>query len=690
MKSICVFAIVGLMACWAFSQDEISGISGLSAWYRADNVTKNADNVLTALKDCSGKAHDIVPGPNAPTVVDGVVNGKPVLRFTVTKTTIIDTLNNWSAKGFTAFVVASYSDIPPKPAIRYNKIVTPGQALISDGGSAGLALGLNCNGRPGMTAGISLVDPINVLEPPYRNEQSSELIIVAKKFYAFAYASAEGKSKANPTDCRLSVSVSANELTSPSASSPFVSTQAMNGGKALQIGAAGSEAPFKGDIAEIIIFNTELSAKDRSKVFSYLRTRYDLRTAAECLPAEPVTVTPTFESRTFWFRDSVVVVMSAPSVGSEIRYTTNGASPEKKSPLYSKPARLTKSTTIMARAFAPGRDPSPEVIAKFVKIAPVKQTAKKLAGGWRFSWGDEFQGPTVDSSIWGYEIGYVRNSEAQYYSDRVENSQIDNGTLLIRGLHDNWDGHEYTSASRSTENKVRLTYGRYEMRGKIDIRSGSWPAWWLWSRPDGGGHPREGEVDIMEYYTGKCLFNIMDGAGKWNTNKRSITSLGGPRWATEFHVWTMVWDSDKMDIYLDGTLMVHYLVEDANGTGPNGTNPFRNPQTKKMVLNQALGGSWGGSLSAADAPFEFRVDWMRVHTWSNETAYTLTVNGGSGSGPYVVGTQASITANMPPDGYVFDKWMISGDTAIDKPGNASATITMPASDVTVTAAYLAK
>ena len=123
-----------------------------------------------------------------------------------------------------------------------------------------------------------------------------------------------------------------------------------------------------------------------------------------------------------------------------------------------------------AQTFAPKRDPSPVTAAAFVKLPLAAPAGAKAKGGWKFSWSDEFDGAALDRTRWGNEIGYVRNSEKQYYTDRTENARIDNGMLLIQGLHDNWNGHEYTSASVSTENKVRLTYGRYEMRAKIDVR----------------------------------------------------------------------------------------------------------------------------------------------------------------------------------------------------------------------------
>ena len=69
-------------------------------------------------------------------------------------------------------------------------------------------------------------------------------------------------------------------------------------------------------------------------------------------------------------------------------------------------------------------------------------------------------------------------------------------------------------------------------------------------------------------------------------------------------------------------------------------------------------------------------------------AYTLTVNGGTGSGPYIPASRVSLTAKMAPSGKSFDKWVItSGNPAISAINSAATTFTMPASDVAVTAAY---
>jgi hypothetical protein len=230
------------------------------------------------------------------------------------------------------------------------------------------------------------------------------------------------------------------------------------------------------------------------------------------------------------------------------------------------------------------------------------------------------------------------------------------------------------------------------MRGKLDIRSGSWPAWWLMNRPGAAKWPKEGEADMMEFYSGKCLFNVFDGAGKQASNTTRLNKLGGEtKWGSQFHVWTMDWDTKQIDLYLDGALMLHYPLEKASGTGVKGVNPWQHPETKKMIFNQAIGGACGGSFKPEDLPMEFRVDWVRVHTWSEEPAYSLTVNGGSGSAPYVEGTRVSINANIAPDGYTFEKWESNVPSLIfDAPSSPTATFLMPRSDVTVVATYTAK
>lgn len=157
-----------------------------------------------------------------------------------------------------------------------------------------------------------------------------------------------------------------------------------------------------------------------------------------------------------------------------------------------------------------------------------------------------------------------------------------------------------------------FTYGKFEMRARIDTRSGSWPAFWTLGATRGIRWPACGEIDIMEFYTGTVLANFgwqQDGKTKWLAQKTPVAELGSTNWSKEFHVWTMEWDEKKIDLLLDGKLMNHLDLTDADNADRG--NPFHRPAY--IILNQAIGGDCGGDPSATEFPIRFEVDWVRVY-----------------------------------------------------------------------------
>lgn len=75
---------------------------------------------------------------------------------------------------------------------------------------------------------------------------------------------------------------------------------------------------------------------------------------------------------------------------------------------------------------------------------------------------------------------------------------------------------------------------------------------------------------------------------------------------------------------------------------------------------------------------------------TNATLYTLTVQNGSGSGSYVAGSQPIVIANDPAAGQEFSHWTIDpASTPLASAVLSATVITMPASNVTVTAHYKA-
>src|ERR1051325_8652973 len=150
------------------------------------------------------------------------------------------------------------------------------------------------------------------------------------------------------------------------------------------------------------------------------------------------------------------------------------------------------------------------------------------AAGWRLVWADEFdKDGRPDPRNWGYESGFVRNRELQWY--QPDNARCERGLLVIEGRRErkanpnfrpgstDWMTErayaEYTSTSLLTRGRREWLYGRFEMRARIDTRQGLWPAFWTLGVE--GEWPKGVEIDIMEYYGGTLLANVA-----WETEKR--------------------------------------------------------------------------------------------------------------------------------------------------------------------------
>ena len=234
--------------------------------------------------------------------------------------------------------------------------------------------------------------------------------------------------------------------------------------------------------------------------------------------------------------------------------------------------------------------------------------------GWHLVWADEFDvdGPP-DPKNWGFEKGFVRNHEAQWY--QPENAWCKDGKLIIEARRERKSpGIEYTSASLLTRGLHRFQYGRFEMRAKIDVAPGMWPA--FWALGEKGEWPSNGEIDIMEYYRRILLANIATGTGKknsplWFSNKTSLDSLGGEAWASAFHVWRMDWDERAIELSVDGRVLLAEPVDSLVNRDSTGVNPFHRPMY--LILNLALGGDSGGDVSGTSFPRRFEVDYVRVY-----------------------------------------------------------------------------
>lgn len=265
-------------------------------------------------------------------------------------------------------------------------------------------------------------------------------------------------------------------------------------------------------------------------------------------------------------------------------------------------------------------DPS---VSTPVPSAPSSESAADAvaayaATDWKLTWSDEFdRDGAPDPAKWGYEVGLVRNHEAQFYTkDRRENARVKDGQLIISALQEPWTENgkkaAYTSASLTTKKGYSFTYGKIEICARVPAGRGVWPALWtLGSNIDTVSWPLCGEIDLMEFVgflPNKLHFTAHTGAFNHvlNSGKGVPVDCASPY--DSFHRYGLIWTPQKLTWFLDGR-RVHEFANDGRGE----THwPFDRPQY--LLINLAIGGAWGGKkgIDPAILPAELRVDYVRI------------------------------------------------------------------------------
>jgi beta-glucanase (GH16 family) len=228
-------------------------------------------------------------------------------------------------------------------------------------------------------------------------------------------------------------------------------------------------------------------------------------------------------------------------------------------------------------------------------------------------WEDQFDGKGLpDAAKWDYEAGFIRNKERQYYTrSRPENARVEDGMLVIEAHRESYEGAAYTSASLTS--RASWTYGRIEVRAKLPKGRGTWPAiWTLGTNRREVGWPACGEIDIMEHVgfdPGRIHGNIHTRAYNHVQRTNKGNSILVPKPDEEFHVYEAVWTQNQIDVLVDQQRYFTFAKE----PGGDPVWPFDKPQY--LILNLAIGGTWGGQQGIDDSvfPARFLIDYVKVY-----------------------------------------------------------------------------
>ena len=218
---------------------------------------------------------------------------------------------------------------------------------------------------------------------------------------------------------------------------------------------------------------------------------------------------------------------------------------------------------------------------------------------------------------WNFDIGTGPNGdgwgnqELQYYTDRSENVQVQNGFLLITARQEDFNGSGFTSARLTTKVNEEWTFGRFEARMRLPFGQGMWPAFWMLGADiDTNPWPGAGEIDIMEYRGQEPTIVLGSVHGPGYSGGEAITKsyeIPNDRFDTGFHVYGIEWGPNFINYYVDDVLYNQITPADVPGEWVF-DKPFF------ILLNLAVGGTFVGSPNADTVfPQTMLVDYVRVY-----------------------------------------------------------------------------
>lgn len=271
-------------------------------------------------------------------------------------------------------------------------------------------------------------------------------------------------------------------------------------------------------------------------------------------------------------------------------------------------------------------------------------------------WAENFNydGPPNPEN-WSYDLGAGGwgNNELQNYTNSLNNAFVQNGRLTIRAIR---SGSTWTSARLVTRHKRDYLYGRIEVRARLPVGRGTWPAIWMLPTDwEYGGWPDSGEIDIMEhvgYDPGVVHGTVHTKAYNHMIGTQVGKTIQVPDFNTAFHTYAIEWTPDGIDFYVDDEKYFRFANDKAG-------NPATWPFDKRfhLILNIAIGGNWGGAQGIDPNLTEATMEIESIRVYSATEAPAV-------SGPDLVSAGEEIFFEVPNNPAASYQWQVPPDATV--------------------------
>jgi beta-glucanase (GH16 family) len=234
--------------------------------------------------------------------------------------------------------------------------------------------------------------------------------------------------------------------------------------------------------------------------------------------------------------------------------------------------------------------------------------------GWELTFQDEFNEDKLNRNIWVTNLEWGQTiGEGQYTQGLVVDSavSVSDGKLKIRlkreavgaylfnpeGTKQTYHSFEFTCGMVNSRHAFEQSQGYFEARIRAPRGKGYWPAFWLLS-----GNSWPPEIDIFEMQGRDTrLIHFANHFGTYEKNSQVANTWYGPDFASDFHLFAIEWDANKINWFVDNTLIF--------------SSSKHVPKDKMyVVISSGIGAEWSGYADETTPDVSYlETDYVRVY-----------------------------------------------------------------------------
>lgn len=230
---------------------------------------------------------------------------------------------------------------------------------------------------------------------------------------------------------------------------------------------------------------------------------------------------------------------------------------------------------------------------------------------WKLSWSEDFNGTSLDTTVWS-KIPRGTSDWDRHMSNFDSLYDVRDGNLILKGIVNTTlkdDTAKYITGGVFTKDKKSFGFGKIEVRAKLGMAQGYWPAFWMLSA--NSAWPMGGEIDIMEHLNHDTIaYQTLHTSYTLSPNYVNNPPKGStsPIDNQGYNIYGVETYQDSICFYTNGTKTLTYHRVDSLAN--KGQFPFAE-DSFYLLLDSQLGGSWVGKVDPNELPVQMEIDWVK-------------------------------------------------------------------------------